>query len=55
LLRVYLLLKYERGPVFFTLDCYKAVSDKDWVVYLVDFNPNPEAVFPREVLMGLVK
>ncbi len=53
--RVYVLVKYERGPVFFTLDCYKPVADKEWVVYLIDFNANPEAVFPRESLMGLVK
>ena len=55
LLRVHVAVKYDRGPLFFTLDCYKSVSDKDWVVYLIDFNANPEAVFPREILMGLVK
>ena len=50
MLRVYVLLKFERGPVFFAIDCYKA--EKDWTVAFIDFNSKPSSVLPADILAG---
>jgi hypothetical protein len=45
---VYLVMNFQRGPVFASFVCYKA--DPDWVLPTFNFNTKPEAVFPPLML-----
>lgn len=46
--RVYAVLHYERGPAFLFLELYRAAAG--WGVLTVEFNGNPETVFPPALL-----
>ena len=46
--RVYIVLLYERGPVFAYMDCYKT-GDK-WIVTDLMFHTKANAVFPAKLL-----
>lgn len=48
--RVYLVIKHEKGPVFYAFDCYKA--NGDWIVPTIDFNTRPKEVLPSQILSG---
>lgn len=48
--RIYVLGKFEKGPVFFAFDCYKA--DKNWTLPLINFNTKPNAILPESMLNG---
>ena len=50
MLRVYVLVKFEKGPVFFAFDCYK--SAKNWTASFIDFNTRPSSVLPPDILAG---
>ena len=51
--RVYILVKYERGPAYFSFDCYKA--DSDWIIPMMSYNTKPAAVLPERMLVGGTK
>jgi len=48
--RVYVLIKYERSPLFAWFDCYKI--NGSWAVTTVDFNIKASAILPEPVLGG---
>jgi hypothetical protein len=48
--RVYVVLLYERGPVFGFMDCYKA--GEKWLVTDLLFHTKANAVFPPQLLGG---
>lgn len=48
--RVYIVLLYERGPVFAYMDCYK--SGEKWLVTDLLFHTKANAVFPPGLLGG---
>lgn len=45
--RVYVLLKFEKGPAYGVFDCYRA--EKDWIVSTLDFNTKAAAIVPANV------
>jgi hypothetical protein len=48
--RVYLVLKFERGPVYASFDCYK--TGAGWIIATMDANTKANAVFPPRFLDG---
>jgi hypothetical protein len=48
--RIFVLGKFEKGPVFFSFDCYKA--DKSWTLPLINFNTKPNTILPEGMLNG---
>jgi len=48
--RVYMLVKYERGPAYFSFDCYK--TERDWIIPIMCYNTKPAAVLPERLLLG---
>jgi len=50
MLRTYVMLKFERGPVFFAFDCYKAKSN--WTIPQINFNARADTVVPAAILSG---
>jgi hypothetical protein len=48
--RIFVLGKFEKGPVFFAFDCYKA--DKIWTLPLINFNTKPNSILPEGMLNG---
>lgn len=48
--RVYVLIKYERSPLFGVFECYKI--DGKWAVTTVDFNVKASSILPAHVLEG---
>jgi hypothetical protein len=49
-LRVYVVAKFERGPVFFAFECYRA--EKDWIATFIDFNTKSSSILPKDILEG---
>jgi hypothetical protein len=50
LIRAYVLMKYEKGPLYAAFDCYK--TEAGWVIPQVDFNTKASAVLPESFLVG---
>ena len=50
MLRVYVVAKFEKGPVFFAFDCYGA--EKEWITSFIDFNTRPATILPPDTLAG---
>jgi len=48
--RVYLVVHYEKGPVYAYMDCYKA--DEKWLVTDLLFHTKANLVFPPALLGG---
>jgi len=46
--RVYVLLKYERGPAYLSFDCYK--PDANWIIPRMNYDIKPEAILPERLL-----
>ena len=46
--RVYLLIKFEKGPIFVVFDCYKFNSE--WIIPQLDFNTKAGSVLPAGIL-----
>ncbi len=46
--RVYVLLKFEKGPAYGVFDCYRA--EKDWVVSSMDFSSKSAVILPSNLL-----
>lgn len=50
MLRDYVMVKFERGPVYFAFDCYKAKNH--WTIPQINFNARADAVLPAAILSG---
>ncbi len=48
----YLILRYERLPVYARFALYQPSPNGPWVVASVNFNTDSEKVFPKELLEG---
>jgi hypothetical protein len=51
--RVYILIKFERGPVFASFDCFR--PDQAWIVPIFNFNTKANEVLPADMLSGLTR
>jgi len=47
-LRVYVVILYQKGPLYVRFECYQATSE--WLVSAFLFNPRPEAILPVDLL-----
>jgi len=47
-LRAYIVVFYERGPLYFHFDSYRASGN--WIVVAFLFNTKPELILPPELL-----
>ena len=47
LLRVYILLKFDKGPLYGSFDCYKTKTG--WIIASMDCNTKPEIILPPGV------
>ena len=47
---VYVLLKYEKGPVYGRFDCYKANSN--WIIPQLNLNVKADTILPSDMLAG---
>jgi hypothetical protein len=48
--RVYVLIKFERGPVYASFDCYKASAG--WIIPILNLNTKASEVLPANLLSG---
>lgn len=48
--RVYLVMRFEKGPLFASFDCYKSADS--WIIPQVDFNTKVNSVFPASLISG---
>jgi hypothetical protein len=48
--RIYILIKFERGPIYAVFDCYK--TEHGWIIPSLDFNAKPTAILPAQILGG---
>jgi hypothetical protein len=48
--RVYIVAKFERGPIFFAFDCYQAAAG--WTISTFDMHTKPSSIFPAAILGG---
>jgi hypothetical protein len=48
--RVYLLIKFEKGPVYASFDCYKASAG--WIVPILNLHTKASEVLPANLLSG---
>jgi hypothetical protein len=42
--RIYIVIKFEKGPLFSSFDCYRA-NDK-WIIVALDFNTQLQTILP---------
>jgi len=49
LTRIYIVLRYERHPMFLMLSAYSPVDD-DWRVTAINWDRDPDKVFPEAIL-----
>lgn len=48
--RIYILLQFEKGPVYASFDCYNAQGT--WIISSMDFNTKAEMILPQNLLGG---
>jgi hypothetical protein len=48
--RVYVLIKFEKGPMYASFDCYKAPAG--WIIPILNFNTKASEVLPANFLNG---
>lgn len=48
--RIYAIIRYERGPLFVSFDCYQ--TSKDWIIPMLLVNTRASELFPASVLGG---
>jgi hypothetical protein len=48
--RVYAIARYEHGPLFMVLDCYR--SGKDWIIPMFLTNTRAAEILPASLLAG---
>ncbi len=48
--RVYAIIRYERGPLFISFDCYR--TGKDWIIPMVFTNTRAAEILPAALLAG---
>ncbi|HTB63383.1 MAG TPA: hypothetical protein VK737_07310 [Opitutales bacterium] len=46
----YAVLKYEKGPIWFSINLYKPADT--WIIPTLNVNQNPQAVLPQNLLGG---
>ena len=51
--RVYLIMRFEKGPLYASFDCYKPAEV--WIIPQVDFNTKASLVFPPALIAGSVQ
>jgi len=49
LVRVYILMKYEKGPAFLVFDCYK--PNANWIISRLDCDTKAELIIPQRLLL----
>ncbi|MCG6918143.1 MAG: hypothetical protein LJE89_11440 [Deltaproteobacteria bacterium] len=49
-IRTYVVLFYEKGPLFMYLDCYK--SPKGWIIPELQFHTQAQVILPKELLFN---
>ena len=49
LTRIYIVLRYERHPMFLMVSAYSPVDD-DWRVTAINWDRDPDKVFPEAIL-----
>lgn len=48
--RVFMLLQFEKGPVYASFDCYN--TQGAWIISSMDFNTKADMILPRSILGG---
>jgi len=48
--RIYLLIRFEKGPVYASFDCYKASAG--WIIPIMNLNTKASEVLPANLLSG---
>ena len=48
--RVYVLIKFEKGPLYASFDCYK--TEGGWIIPIMDCNTKANLVLPQSLLDG---
>ena len=48
--RVYILVKFEKGPVYAAFDCYKTPAG--WIIPILNLNTKASEVLPANLLNG---
>jgi hypothetical protein len=48
--RIYILIKFEKGPVYSSFDCYKAGAN--WIIPIMNLNTKASEVLPANLLSG---
>jgi hypothetical protein len=48
--RIYLVMNFEKGPMFTYIDCYKVNSG--WIIPILECNAKASTVFPQKLLDG---
>jgi len=46
-MRVYAEIRYEKGPLFMFLDCYKSANG--WIIPTVRFNTDADKILPEDI------
>lgn len=49
--RVYLIIRFEKGPLYASFDCYKP-GVESWILPQCDFNTKANLVFPPSLIAG---
>ena len=44
----YVVLLFERGPLYFYFDCY--LAGPKWIVSALQYNGKPESILPQSML-----
>lgn len=47
--RIYIVAKYEKGPLYMSFDCYNA---KDWIIPVLNLNTKATEILPPNLLGG---
>ena len=45
--RVYAEVRYEKGPLFMVIDCYKSAND--WIIPMMRFETNADKILPEDI------
>jgi len=48
--RIYILIRFEKGPVYASFDCYKAAAG--WIIPIMNLNTKASEILPASLLSG---
>jgi hypothetical protein len=51
LIRVYVLIRFQKGPLYTAFDCYKAQDG--WIIPSLNWNTKPDIILPKDLLDGV--